>query len=211
MANFPCNPMLHVPVGLHVEHGWARPTRTRVALGGESLRCHEQYSMIELTPEPLLAQVVDLLQDVSEFLEEQFPVRVLSAFPSPLGWGLFQLENPTQRNNLIVASPIPFGHGPIRVHKHDEVRNLRACVYNRDCWIMFLAFPLDYQTVDFIRAAVAPFGRLLQWFKGPNKSCVLTRCLVLTPERVPRSVIVSGYNAWSKWKILVSTCLHFGW
>jgi hypothetical protein len=135
--------------------------------------------------------VKDLLHDISEFLEEQFPVRILSAFPSPLGLGLFQFENPIQRNSLIAASPIPFGHGLIRVCKHDGARNLRACVYNRDCWIMFLAFPLDYQTVNFIRAAVAPFGRLIQWFEGPNKSRVLIRCLVLTPERIPTSVIVS--------------------
>ncbi|RLN03558.1 hypothetical protein C2845_PM13G06880 [Panicum miliaceum] len=118
-------------------------------------------------------------------------MRVFSAFPSPLGLGLFQLENPVQRAALIDASPIPFGHGLLRVRKHDEALNLRSCVYTRDCWIMFLAFPLDYQTVDFIRAAVAPFGRLIQWFEGPNKSRVLTRCLVLTPARVPRSVIVS--------------------
>lgn len=56
---------------------------------------------------------------------------------------------------------------------------------------MFLAFPLDYQTLGFIKAVVAPFGDLLHWFEGPNKSRILTQCLVLTQDRVPRSVVVS--------------------
>jgi hypothetical protein len=56
---------------------------------------------------------------------------------------------------------------------------------------MFLAFLLDYQTQDFIQAAVAPFGRLIRWFEGPNKSRVIARCLILSPDRVPRSLVVS--------------------
>lgn len=54
-----------------------------------------------------------------------------------------------------------------------------------------LGFPLDYQTADYIKAAVAPFGRLLHWFEGPNKSRILAQCLVINPERVPHSVVVS--------------------
>jgi hypothetical protein len=78
------------------------------------------------------------------------------------------------------------------VHKHDEApRNFRTCNYIRESWIMFLAFLLDYQNQDFIQAAVAPFGRLIRWFEGPNKSRVIARCLILSPDRVPRSLVVS--------------------
>ncbi|CAO2144855.1 unnamed protein product [Urochloa humidicola] len=191
MANFPCNPMLYVPMGQHIEDGWLRPARSRVALGGEPPRRHEQYAIIRLQPEPVQAQVIDLIQDVSEFLEDEFPVRVVSGYPSPLGLGLFQFDNPVQRQVLLDASPIPFGHGSLVVQRHDESINLRACAYVRQCWVMFLAFPLDYQTLDFIKASIAPFGRLLHWFEGPNKSRILTQCLVISPERVPRSVVIS--------------------
>uniref|UniRef100_K3XQQ7 DUF4283 domain-containing protein n=1 Tax=Setaria italica TaxID=4555 RepID=K3XQQ7_SETIT len=124
MANFPGNPMLYVPMGQHVEHGWLCLTHS---------------------------------------------------------W----------RGLLLDASLIPFGHGNSIVQNHDEARNFRACPYIRQCWIMFLAFPLDYQTLDFIEAAVASFGRLLHWFEGPTKSRILIQCLVLTPDRVPCSVVVS--------------------
>jgi hypothetical protein len=86
--------MLYVPAGLHVEHGWLRPARHRVALGGEPQRRHEEYAVITLDPEPLQDQVQELLQDVSEHLEENFPVRIRSAFPSPLG-DFFSLKIPS--------------------------------------------------------------------------------------------------------------------
>ena len=38
---------------------------------------------------------------------------------------------------------------------------------------------------------MARFGRLLRWFEGPNKSRVLVQCMLLTPHRVHRSVVVS--------------------
>ena len=117
-------------------------------------------------------------------------MRVVSAFPSPLGLGLFQFDDPIQRERLISASPIQFGHGHIRVLKHDEARNFRSCVYSRESWIMFLGFPLDYQLPEFVKAVVAPFGHLLSWLEGPNKSRVLTKCLLLEPARVPKNLIV---------------------
>ncbi|CAN6216800.1 unnamed protein product [Urochloa humidicola] len=176
---------------MHVEHGWQRPAQSRVVLGGEPPRRHEQYAVISLEPLPIQEKVHDLIQDVSEMLEQDFPVRVVSAFPSPLGLGLFQFEMPVQRQILLEASLIPFAQGQLVVQKHDEARNLRVCNYIRQCWVMFLAFPLDYQNLDFVKAAVAPVGRLLHWFDGPNKSRILTQCLVISPDRIPHSVVIS--------------------
>ena len=91
---------------MHVEHGWLRPARARVAPGGEPLRRHEEYTSIELEPEPLPQQVGALIDDIVDFLQDPFPVKVVSAFPSPFGVGLFQLQNPVQRACLLDASPI---------------------------------------------------------------------------------------------------------
>lgn len=192
MANYPCNPMLYVPQGMHIEQGWNRLARSRVALGGEPPRRHEQFAIISLEPAPeVQAQIPELIHEVVAMIHHDFPVRVVTAFPSPLGLGLFELESTVQRSALLDASPIPFGHGHLVVERHDEARNFKVCNYSRQCWIMLLCFPLDYQTSDFIKAAVAPFGRLLHWYEGPNKTRVLAQCLILAPDRVPRSVVVS--------------------
>jgi hypothetical protein len=93
---------------------------------------------------------------------------------------------------MLDISPIDVNEGTIlRVVKHDEAINLRSCQYTRDYWVMFLAFPLDYQLEGFIKAAVAPFGRLLHWHQGPNKSRTLAHCLLIALERVPHSVVIS--------------------
>ena len=62
---------------MHVQHGWEQPARARVALGGEPPRRHEEYAIIELEPLPPLQQVQALLEEIVEFLQLQFPVRVV--------------------------------------------------------------------------------------------------------------------------------------
>ena len=183
--------MHFLPAGFHVDHGWLRPARACIALGGEPLRRNEQFAIIAMEPEPPQDQVHGRLEEVTEFLQQEFLVRVISAFPSPLGLGLFEFDNQIQREVLLDASLIQFAHGLLTIQKHDEARNLRSCHYTRECYLMFLGFPLDYQLIDVIKAAVAPFGRLIRWFEGPNKSRVLVKCLVLTLERVPHSLVIS--------------------
>ena len=79
----------------------------------------------------------------------------------------------------------------VTIVKHDEGFNSRSCTYTRVYWIMFLAFPLDFQKDLFICAAVAPYGLLLDWYKDSNRSRILSQVLLLSPDRVPRSLIVS--------------------
>jgi hypothetical protein len=70
-----------------------------------------------------------------------------------------------QRDKLVRESPFNLGQNyVVTVVKPDERINHRASPYTSVCWIMFLAFPLDYQKDLFIRVAVAPFGRLLDWY-----------------------------------------------
>lgn len=192
MAIFVCNPQPFLPDGAHIEHGWQRPARSRVALGGEPPRRHEEYAIVTLHPAAPEHLVPAALQAVVQHFEHAFPVRVESSFRSPLGLGLYKFQSASQRQTLLDRSPLPFvNNSEIRVVKHDEARNFRACPYIRVCRVLILGFPLDYQTMEFFKAAVAAFGHLLSWHEGPNKSKSILDCLVLTTERIPRSIIVS--------------------
>jgi len=93
----------------------------------------------------------------------------------------------TQRETAIRVSPMNIGPlHRIRVIPHDAGLNRRQCNYTRACWIMFLGFPLDFQSMDYVKAAVSPFGRLLFWDNNSqNKSRVLVKALVLSPDRIP--------------------------
>lgn len=96
MANFLCNPMLYIPQGMHIEHGWLRPARSPVCLGSEPPRRHEQFAMLTLHPEPVQEQIPYLIREIVEMLDQDFPVRVATAFLSPLGLGFFEFQNSIQ-------------------------------------------------------------------------------------------------------------------
>lgn len=72
---------------------------------------------------------------------------------------------------------------------------------------MFLVFPLDFQKDVYIRAAVAPYVRLLDWYRDEIKSWILAQDLILSPDRIPRSLIVSHGmmigGAGRSWAVLV--------
>ena len=193
MANYPVNPQAFLISGLTVNHGWNRPARGRMVLGGEPTREHEYFAIVSLEPMPKhVHQLWPRLNTVCNWIEHHQRVRIESAFLSPLGLGLIKLQTVAQRDQLVRNSPYHTGDNfNIQVVKHDEGITHRACTYTRICWIMFLAFPLDFQKEVYIRAAVAPYGRLLDWYRDTNKTRVLVQCLLLHPDRVPHSLVVS--------------------
>jgi hypothetical protein len=52
MENFPMNPRSFLVAGMTVDHDWNRPTRARVALGGEPTREHEDFAIVSINPMP---------------------------------------------------------------------------------------------------------------------------------------------------------------
>jgi hypothetical protein len=90
MANFACDPTPFLPFIAHVENGWRHPARTRVTIGGEPPRHHEEYAIVSLEPPSHLAHARVTLADVVNLLQQNFLVRVLSSFLSPLRLGLLE-------------------------------------------------------------------------------------------------------------------------
>lgn len=110
----------YLPFSAHVEDGWQHPARIRVALGGEP-------------------------SSHSSHLWDYYPIRVFSSFLSPLGLGLVEFGLSIMRQTMLEVSPIEYDAvSMLRVVKHDEAGNLRACQYERESCIMFLSFLLDY-------------------------------------------------------------------
>jgi hypothetical protein len=52
MVNFSVNPAPFLVAVLMVNHGWNRPARGRMALGGEPTREHEDYAIVRINPMP---------------------------------------------------------------------------------------------------------------------------------------------------------------
>jgi hypothetical protein len=51
----------------------------------------------------------------------------------------------------------------INIVEHYRGLNFRNCPFTHTCWVMLLAFPLDFQTRDIIAQAVGLFGYVVNW------------------------------------------------
>src|SRR4051812_33844155 len=74
---------------------------------------------------------------------------------------------------------------------HDEGPNMRLCPFAYSAWVLFLAFPMDYQTDHYINKAVSCFAKLDLWHRrGHNKERVLVCVLISDLAQVPHSLVV---------------------
>jgi hypothetical protein len=94
---------------------------------------------------------------------------------------------------MINLSPRQFGNGrELRVVEHDKGINLRNYPFTRTCWIMFLAFLLDFQTREIVMQVVGLFNSVVTWTDNSKfRSRILLRCRVAFVSRIPRSIIIS--------------------
>lgn len=173
MVNFVVNPGPFVPEGMEVED-WARPVRGRIIISGNPPRRHEEYAIVTVLPPLQQHLLYETMDEVVNYFEHEHPVRVLSSCLSPLGLYLIQFNSPIARQTMVNHSPYQLDAvREIVVEEHDRGLNLRNCPFTITCWVMFLAFPLDFQTRDIISLAVGHFGTVVTW---TNNSMCKSKC-----------------------------------
>jgi hypothetical protein len=95
--------------------------------------------------------------------------------------------------------------------KHDEAKNMRLTGFGRDTWIMFLAFPLDFQTTYYIESDVEDFGLLSVWHNPRgNKKYVLVKVKIVDPKFVPKILVQLG-GARHSWTVHVILLRSSDW
>lgn len=136
-------------------------------------------------------------------------VRVLYRCLSLLGLCLIQFHSPIGRQAMVNLSPHHIDEERvITVMEHDRGIHLRNCIFTRMCWVMFLAFPLDFQTCEIITQAVGYFGSVVTCTNNAScKSRMLLRCKVTLISRIPCSLLIcegspAGHNG-SSWTVVV--------
>jgi hypothetical protein len=191
MANFEVDPAPFVLEGMNVED-WARSARGRIIIAANPPRRHEEYAIISIDPPPPANQIYEAINEVLECFEDEHGVRFRSCYPSPLGLCLAQFPLAIARQAMINLSPHHIGNGrELRVVEHDRGINLRNSPFSRTCWVLFLAFPLDFQTRDILQQAVGLFGSVVTWTDNSRfRSRILLRCRVTFVSRIPRSIVI---------------------
>jgi hypothetical protein len=91
------------------------------------------------------------MEEVVTFLEEEQHAVIHYCCLSPLGLCLVQFSSSLERQVMISRSPMQLDElREIEIVEHDRGIDFRSCPFTRTCWVMFLAFPLDFQTREII-------------------------------------------------------------
>lgn len=156
---------------------------------------HERYAIVTAPPPVPDHQKQLVLNEVVRIMTEDFHLEVPDAFVYPIGVSMVAFADVALRDRFIRESPhqldpldddMTFSFLP-----HDEGENMRQCPFQYVAWIMFLAFPMDYQTDHYINKAVSCFGKLDLWHQpGHNKERVLVRAIISNIAQVPHSLVI---------------------
>jgi hypothetical protein len=125
---------------------------------------HEDWAIINIHPLPEHEVLFPAVRDVvREYLVEHQRVGVRAIQRSHLGQVLVQFRSVLERDNLVLLGPQQYLDATFTAVRHNDAWNHRALLFNHECWLMLLGFPLDYRSSEYLQAAIGAFGRLILW------------------------------------------------
>jgi hypothetical protein len=74
---------------------------------------------------------------------------------------------------------------------HDRGDNARRVLFNRECWLMLIGYPVDDRNIDDVQNAVKSFGRLILWQKDGLLGRIIIKVRVAELSDVPHYLIIS--------------------
>jgi hypothetical protein len=100
---------------------------------------------------------------------------------------MFVIWTPKRLSSMVIRR--------VEIVEHDRGINFCSCPFTRTSWVMFLPFPLDFQTREIITQAVGLFGSVINWIDNARcRSRLVLRCKVTLVSRIPRSIVISEGN-----------------
>uniref|UniRef100_A0ACD5TJF1 Uncharacterized protein n=1 Tax=Avena sativa TaxID=4498 RepID=A0ACD5TJF1_AVESA len=195
MANFPILPFRYLPGPMSVDLGPADHRQRSLLVVNDPPLQHEEYAIITVSVDLLDINKESMLDEVCLIFARDHHAPVSDLRVCPLGIGLVRFASPAVRDHMIESGPHVLDsieEGTFSVIRHDEGLNMRMPIYQHEAWLMFLSFPLDYQTKYYVNKAVSLFGKLLLWPNpGVNKVRVLVKVLIKDLSEVPFSLVAS--------------------
>jgi hypothetical protein len=193
MATFSANPLAFLPEGMLIDQGPAdQKVQTDLVVSSPTPLQHDKVAIAETNwfiPIHLRDQ---MHSDTRDMLNEAG--HIVRAFDDhPFGIGSFTFTHTLAADTVIGLTFALDEDTNVTFVKHNEARNMRLTTFGREVWILFLGFPLDYQTTAYICSAVEDFGMLTVWDnpRGNNKF-VLVKARIVHPKFVPKSLVAIG-------------------
>jgi hypothetical protein len=182
---------MFLPDGMKVDQGPAN-TKVRSDLVVPALAPlqHDKVLIVDTSRFILIQHREQMREDVRDWLVTKgYIVRYVD--DHPFGLGVFTFPD-TLTVDVVKGLTYELDEiTNITFVKHNEAKNMRLTSFGRETWILYLGFPLDYQTSEYIQNAVKDFGLLSIWHNPRgNKKYVLVKAWIVDPKFVPKSLVV---------------------
>ena len=154
---------------------------------------HDRYAIVSVNPPVPDHQKEFWLAEVCRIIVGDLEYELLDDFVYPLGIGCVVFADMESRDAAIREGPHALSEdSTFSLVPHDESINMRMPAFEYEAWVMFLAFPMDYQTEHYVHKAVSHFGKMLAWPRpGQNKARVLVKCHIKDVAEVPHSLVIT--------------------
>jgi hypothetical protein len=131
----------------------------------------------------------------------------------PFGIGVFTFPETLVADAVVNLSFELDDETTVTFVRHDAARNMRLTTFGRETWILYLGFPLDYQTEFHINNAVRDFGEMSIWHNPRgNKKFVLLKAWIVDPKFVPRILVMHQLGgARRSWTVPVFLLRNAAW
>nr|TKW31368.1 hypothetical protein SEVIR_2G100900v2 [Setaria viridis] len=102
-----------------------------------------------------------------------------------------RLNRVTDRDALVQHSPHQSNGLIFDFVRHNRGPNARRVLFNRECWLLLIGYPIDSREIEDIRDAIKSFGRLICWQKDNVMARVVVKFRVTELEDIPHYLIFS--------------------
>jgi hypothetical protein len=160
MATFPVNPLAFLPDGMPIDQGpLDRKVRTDLVVPAIAPLQNDRVLIAETNRFIPIHLRETMREDIRDMLVEAgHLVRLYD--DHPFGIGVYTFRDTLTADTV---SGLTFQLDEITTItfvKHDEAKNMRLTAFGRETWLLYLGFPLNYQTTCIISSAVEDFGLL---------------------------------------------------
>lgn len=126
-------------------------------------------------------------------IEGEYGLRVTDIQGCPFGRGqaFVRLRRVSDMNSLVLNSPHQHQGLSFQFVNHNRGANARRVLFNRECWLLLIGYPVDNHNMDDIRDLIKPFGRLICWQKDDILARIIIKARVTDLADVPHYIILS--------------------
>ncbi|KAM0909714.1 hypothetical protein ACQ4PT_014652 [Festuca glaucescens] len=144
MANYPCDPIPHLPPGYTIVELYDHQRhRGYHVFNGAPLLPFEEWGIVELIPATNPEQFASDATLIRGFLDTQGH-HVHQITRSGMGTALVQFVDVATCDAVVARSPFFVGDSTLRVIKHNRGINHRNCTFTHDAWVMMMNYPLGH-------------------------------------------------------------------